>query len=537
MKRPLDLLPIPRLGGIAVLFLVATLACTTAGGPSREERVQQRLEAYRDDPEALALVLAAFPKGADLHSHLSGAVRTEKLLEWGVEDGLCVDTLSGRASEPPCADEERPLAEVAADPEQREWLLGLWSLRDPSLPLGERRTIFFDSFGKFGAVLRDERMPYALADVLESAALHGQIYVELMQSLGSGAIGALAVELFDGDGDDDHAWTEDELLRKREELIAHPSFAALLDQTQSRISSMFTAAREQLGCTVDASALGCDVEARFNLSANRTRGRAYVFGQWVFGYELVKASPLVVGINLVSPEEDAISLQDYDDMMFALGVLRRNNEASGGPKVRVGLHAGELVPELLPPTETGRRPLHHHIRSAVEVGGAERIGHGASLLYDDDRESLLDELRRREVLVEICLGSNRALLDLDASVHPLRTYIDYGVPVALATDDLGVLRSSATDEFVLAFTEHGLDYRNLKRLARASLAYSFMPGASLFTSPDFDRIDPACAEEDPSSEKLSAKCVAFLQESERARLQWELERRLDAFERAMLEER
>jgi adenosine deaminase len=59
------------------------------------------------------------------------------------------------------------------------------------------------------------------------------------------------------------------------------------------------------------------------------------------------------------------------------------------------------------------------------------------------------------------------------SRHPLRTYLKYGVPVALVTDDAGVSRSTMTLEYRKAVEEQGLDYRTLKRIARNSIEYCF----------------------------------------------------------------
>jgi adenosine deaminase len=49
------------------------------------------------------------------------------------------------------------------------------------------------------------------------------------------------------------------------------------------------------------------------------------------------------------------------------------------------------------------------------------------------------------------------------------------VPVALATDDEGVSRTSLTEQYVLAVRAHGLGYRALKRIANDSLRYAFLP--------------------------------------------------------------
>ena len=57
-------------------------------------------------------------------------------------------------------------------------------------------------------------------------------------------------------------------------------------------------------------------------------------------------------------------------------------------------------------------------------------------------------------------------------------YLKYGVPVALATDDAGVSRSTMTLEYRKAVEEQGVDYRTLKRMARNSLDYSFADAAT-----------------------------------------------------------
>jgi adenosine deaminase len=54
----------------------------------------------------------------------------------------------------------------------------------------------------------------------------------------------------------------------------------------------------------------------------------------------------------------------------------------------------------------------------------------------------------------------------------LQLYLEYGVPVALVTDDEAVLRSNITLEYVKAAQRHTLDYRTLKRIARNSIASS-----------------------------------------------------------------
>ena len=55
-----------------------------------------------------------FPKGADLHVHLSGAVYAETFIRDAGEDGLCVDPAALSFAKPPCVP---PLVPAASSPE------------------------------------------------------------------------------------------------------------------------------------------------------------------------------------------------------------------------------------------------------------------------------------------------------------------------------------------------------------------------------------------------------------------------------------
>jgi len=131
----------------------------------------------------------------------------------------------------------------------------------------------------------------------------------------------------------------------------------------------------------------------------------------------------------------------------------------------------------------------------------------------------------RRVAVEICLTSNDVILGVRGRQHPLRLYLEHGVPVTLATDDPGVSRDDMTNQFVRAVEDQGLRYAQLKQIARNSLEYAFVEGESLWTNRRFVAMKAACATE-PKSER----CSSFLAKNTKARLQWRLEERLRAFE-------
>jgi adenosine deaminase len=252
----------------------------------------------------------------------------------------------------------------------------------------------------------------------------------------------------------------------------------------------------------------------------RTNPPGKVFAQMLFGALLSQADPRVVGLNFVAPEDDPKALADYTPQMRMLDYLH-----SVMPQVNVSLHAGELTLGLVPTDD-----LRFHVRQAVEIAHARRIGHGVDVMYEADPAGLMREMAANHVAVEINLTSNDQILGVHGAAHPFPIYRAAGVPTVLSTDDEGVERIDRTHELQRAVTEFGLDWPTLVGLERNTLEYAFVAGASLWANPVAWRKVSACDEAALQSSPPPA-CAALLQSSEKARLQWGLERDLDAFDR------
>jgi adenosine deaminase len=244
-----------------------------------------------------------------------------------------------------------------------------------------------------------------------------------------------------------------------------------------------------------------------------------VFAQILMGFLMAEADDRVVGFNLVQPEDGETSMRDYSLQMRMIQFLRRDH-----PSVQATLHAGELWRGMVP--DEG---LRFHVREAVRVAGARRIGHGVDVMMEDSAQELLAEMARAGVMVEINLTSNDVILGVRGADHPLRAYRAAGVPVALSTDDEGVSRSEMTREYLRAVQDQGLDYPALKAMARTSLQHAFIEGAPLWRDLARQEIAPSCA---PAAGGVNgARCQRFVRASPRARLQLQLERDFAAFER------
>ncbi len=498
-----------RFNGLVTAVVVClTPVVTAAASPvaPNEARTAAYLDRIADSPPRLRVFLAAMPKGADLHNHGGGAIYAEDYLRWAAEDGLCVTTDTHVIVPPPCDVPHRVAAGALTHdyPHYSEMIDALSTrgfesgVNDPKTSGYDR---FFATFGSFSAASHHNEGK-AMAATLGQAAADHVSYIEL--STGARAAGDLIAQVSNMDPNDFPALLArltpllpDAVARTRADYDHYEADAASID-----------------GCAGGAPKPAGRVTMRYLYQAIRIHPPAQVFAQLALGFAMVQADPRFVGVNIAAPEHDPVAISDYPLHMRMIAFLKTRY-----PKVPLSLHAGELTLGLVPPRE-----LSFHIRDAVEVAGARRIGHGIDISYETDAPALLKRMARDRVAVEINLTSNAVILGVKGKAHPLSLYREAGVPVVLSTDDEGVSRSDMTNEYSRAITEQHLRYTDLKQIVRDGLEYSFLPGASLWQDrPGRSRVR-AC------SVVTTANCVSFLAANPKAAKQAELERDLASFE-------
>jgi adenosine deaminase len=476
--------------------------------------------AVKAGPLALHAFLADFPKGADLHVHLSGAIYAESFIRAAAEDGLCVDPAALSFARPPCTSPLIPATQLsghitAADQDLYDRLINSFSMRSFVPTQGfSGHDQFFGTFGRFGG-LKKSHIGEWVDEVASRSAAQNQQYLELMQTPPFGHAAEIAHEI---------GWSPD-LRGLRQALLDH----GLRDEVaagREDVRSAEAQRKEIEHCGTREATPACEVEIRYIYQILRGNPPEQVFAQTLLGFETIQATmdahePGFLGINFVMPEDGLISMRDYTQQMKMLDFLHLVY-----PQVRISLHAGELAPGLVPP-----EGLRFHIRQAVELGQAERIGHGVDVMYEDDAAGLLKELAQKHVMVEINLSSNEGILGIKGADHPFPLYRAAHVPVALSTDDEGVSRIDITREYVRAALDYHLTYQDLKQLARTGMEHDFLPGSSLWAAPDLFTAPVAqCKSQTLGGDQPTGACKGFLDGSEKAAAQWELERRFRVFE-------
>jgi adenosine deaminase len=455
------------------------------------------------------------PKGADLHTHLLGAVYAETLIRDAAHDQFCVDratlTIVPNNGTPECGRQTVPAATALTDQKFYTSLVDAFSMRSfvPAAGISGHDQ-FFSTFDRFGNIDARSHLGEWLVELAGRAASQNEQYLEIMHTPDFALAAQLGKEI---------GWSGN-LAETRSALLAR----GLRQNVTTDRREIDEGEAERLNlehCAKPDQAKACSVQIRFLFQILRGFPPEQVFAQTLLGFELASVDPRVVGINLVMPEDFYVPMAEYHRQMEMLDYLH-----SVYPKVHISLHAGELAPGLVAPDG-----LKFHIREAVELGHAERIGHGVDVMYERDPHQLLHEMAARHIMVEINLTSNDLILGIHGKDHPLPVYRAARVPVALSTDDEAVSRIDLTHEYQRAVQEFRLTYSDLKNMARASIEHGFLPGASLWENPDeFAHITASCTAVAPGSANSPASCAAFLARSEKAHQEWELEKRFGEFE-------
>ncbi len=156
-----------------------------------------------------------------------------------------------------------------------------------------------------------------------------------------------------------------------------------------------------------------------------------------------------------------------DELSFPAVNFRPAFDFARSEGLRLVCHAGEVGgPES--------------VRDAVDILGAERIGHGIAVMRD---KALAGSLATRHVVLENCLASNLATGALAAQTgkpeasledHPLKMLLDGGSLVTLSTDDPAMFHTDLLTEYSRA-ASLGLTDRQLIQLAEQSFSAAFLP--------------------------------------------------------------
>lgn len=288
---------------LTALSLFIFVHAASHAGPQEEAQVGAWLTQNKGNSIALRQFAQSLPKGADLHSHLSGATYAEDYLRWGAEAGYCVDIKQDKFLRPPCM--QNADVKLLSNITEQEYsvLVKRMSTKDYIYNLTPAHDQFFHSFDVFNVFSGSVALlPKMLAQATNRAGEQKVLHVELMITLQYPAAKQLAEKL---------AQTGIEDFAERAAWLKKNGMVALVQAAIADLTSVEQAYKKIQQCDSTKRAAGCDVEHRWLQQVVRGGTPTEVFTQIMLAYELFKTDKAIVGLNLVGPEDGVRALRDY----------------------------------------------------------------------------------------------------------------------------------------------------------------------------------------------------------------------------------
>jgi adenosine deaminase len=193
----------------------------------------------------------------------------------------------------------------------------------------------------------------------------------------------------------------------------------------------------------------CDYEMRVNLILSIRRDISLDVAYEITDLAVAHLGDGVVGLDLTGDEIG------YPADRF-VDVFRRAHREG----LHITVHAGEAGGA-------------DNVRQAVELLGAQRVGHGIRAIENSQVVHLLQECK---VALEICPTSN---LQTGAvrrfGQHPLMDLLALDLRVTINTDDPSVSDTTLTDEYVVAMLTMGMTFDQIKRAILVAADSAFLP--------------------------------------------------------------
>ena len=427
-----------------LLFVTAPLALATTPY-ALTSAYFSRIKNNAGQQSALRQFISEMPKGGELHTHYSGSIATDDLIAASIARNYCVKTGSNIVSDMPS------LNCLSITSQNKMAVKDSWSMFDFPFSKQSGHNHFFAIFPKLSLITKVE--PGRLfAKIVQQNAKQHLLYMESMLSID---------HLYPSRS---HGNTSDDLARRVTWTTNKDQFYhRLLKQGLDRVVKQANKNINHMQAVKNH--IAPQITTRYLYEILRVTDKPLFFTQAALAFKTASQNRLVVGINIVGPEDSAKAIENYHWQMEIVNYLHHKF-----PRVHIALHAGELTSKFAP-----SNALQNHIYDAIMTGDAERIGHGVDIRHEKNNQTTLAIMAKRHIPIEINLSSNQEILGVGAEQHPIMTYYSAGVPITLSTDDQGILDTDINQEYYLAASRYPFSYRDLKQFAGNSLRYSFLP--------------------------------------------------------------
>ncbi len=430
---------------------------------SLSQTVEQYFESIRNNEAALTAFFSQMPKGGDLHHHYGGAIYAEPLLQEAIEKNFYINLETMKVVKEKSSNGKwqrfSSIKNTSDFSSIKQKILQKWSVKDYNNVDYPSDKLFFESFDKFWPAAKNN-FQQGLIELKNRAIKENISYIETQLTTIPCTININELNKYN------HLLRKESTQKNEKEIFKY--LDTIYNHLIKKKISTFAAAFNKNFVEKMHHELAID-DANFTMRYQnfvlRFMEPVDIFQNLVLAFISADYSPLVVGVNIVSPEDGETSLKDYWLHMLMYKYCKEKY-----PKVKYSLHAGELTLGMVQPEE-----LSWHINAAIYTAKAHRIGHGVDIAYEDSSYKLLRYMAENKIPVEINLASNEFILKVKDNRHPILLYKEFGVPIIISSDDPGVLRTNMTEQYVLLAKRYKIfSYSNIKEIIINSIKYSFI---------------------------------------------------------------
>ncbi|MBW4360729.1 adenosine deaminase [Flavobacterium taihuense] len=420
-------------------------------------------EKIRNNEAELTAFFSQMPKGGDLHHHYSGSIYAEPLLTHAISEDFYLNTQTMTVSQEKQNGSDWVLFSTLQKNGEldvyKQKIMHKWSVKDYNNVDYPSDKLFFESFMKFEPATKNN-FEAGLLELKNRAIKENVSYIETQLSTIPCAIKT------------DDLTKYNTHLRK---MMANKNEKAVMQSLDSLYNLFIQKEAKKYASDFNVNFVA-KMHAALKIDDNQFTMRYQnfvlrfmepvdLFKNLVVAFMSSDNSLLMAGVNIVSPEDGETSMKDY-----GLHMLMFKYCHSRFPKVKYAMHAGELTLGLVRPEE-----LSWHINAAVYTAGANRIGHGVDIAYEEKSYDLMRYMAKNNIPIEINLTSNEFILKIKENRHPILLYKEFGVPIVISTDDAGILRTNMTEQYVLLAKRYKtISYTDIKQFVYNSINYSFI---------------------------------------------------------------
>lgn len=503
--------------------------------------------------EVKSSYINVMPKGADLHVHLSGTVKYDELLHMSLCDKKrtwCLDKLfyaSERSINFTCPTYD--IKKIATckgkvlDLKLHNQLTRSWSMINyiKNHSVSESFKHFFSIFDKVKSMTRIYQSSI-LSNLRKTASEQKLLHLEVLIRFNSEIAEVEKCLRYS------NSLTYNDIkamMKKCQKIVNKVAFNSI-----KYYENLIMKSNEELKCnrnnndnskrmnkrkfSFNSIISPCSINIKFIISHYRHVAPSLLFVQLPISFAMIKLNSVIIGVNLVGPEDTYSSLRYFNEQMKIFKYISFYYKTQERiHRSYISLHAGEILPVIL--INSNYSFHNNHIYNSVNIGNAERIGHGIDVYYENKHLNLTQLLRRRNIVIEVLFSSNLYTFHINKN-HPFLYYVKNNISIVLSTDDPGITRTTISDEYLTLLNNYNISYFIMKSIIRNSLEYSFLPGRSLFSRyrPYSIPVLIKYCENIINPFSVTPSCKEYLKQNTKAKLQFELEAQLYYWERNII---